>query len=120
MKMSNSKGDFFQSPNRIFRYGLTPIQFTVYSYLVSRAGQNAKCWTSVKTIAAVCGCSQRSVRAAVKELDRRAFIRSMPTYGEDRNGRTRQTNNTYYVLELPPLPAPPLRVRYVEAPTSAV
>ena len=118
--MSTPKGNFFQSPNSIFRHGLTPIQFTVYSYLVCRAGQSGKCWPSVKTIAAACGCSQTSARAAVKELDRRAFIRSVPTYGEDRSGRTRQTNNTYYILELPPLPVPPPRVRYVETPAPAV
>ena len=31
--------EFFRLPNKIFDLGLTPIQFTLYSYLMSCAGK---------------------------------------------------------------------------------
>ena len=61
----------------------------------------------MQTIANACGCSANAARAAVTELDRRRFIRKVETYRDDTNGKSRQTNNTYYILYLPKLPAPP-------------
>ncbi len=49
---------FFKLSNALFSFHLTPIQFTVYSYLVSSAGQKEKCWPSMKTIAANYHCSE--------------------------------------------------------------
>ena len=60
---------FFKLSNALFCYRLTPIQFTVYSFLVSSAGQKEKCWPSMKTIAASCGCSQNAAREAIKALE---------------------------------------------------
>jgi len=94
-------GRFFQVSNAIFHYGLTPIQLSVYCYLISCAGQKEKCWPAMKTIAACCGCSKNAARMAADELVKREFIRKIPTYAEDPVGRIRQTNNTYYVLPLP-------------------
>lgn len=96
-------GRYFQLSNAVFCYGLTPIQLTVYSYLLSCAGQKDKCWPAMKTIAACCGCSKNAARDAVAELDRRGFIRKIATYKNELNGKVRQTNNTYYILELPNL-----------------
>ena len=96
--------NFYQVKNDIFKYNLTPIQLSVYSYLVSCAGQKERCWPSMQTIANACGCSTNAARAAVTELDRRRFIRKAATYRDDHNGKSRQTNNTYYILYLPPLP----------------
>ena len=42
---------FFKLSNALFCFHLTPIQFTVYSFLVSSAGRKEKCWPSMKTIA---------------------------------------------------------------------
>ena len=53
---------FFKLSNALFCYRLTPIQFTVYSFLVSSAGQKKVCWPSMKTIAANCGCSVNAAR----------------------------------------------------------
>lgn len=109
-------GRYFQLSNTIFCYGLTPIQLAVYSYLTSCAGQKEKCWPAMKTIAACCGCSKNAARDAVSELDRRGFIRKAATYKDEQNGKARQTNNTYYILELPDLhPSRPQEV-YREAP----
>lgn len=96
-------GRYFQLSNTVFSYGLTPIQLTVYSYLVSCAGSKEKCWPAMKTIAACSGCSKNAARDAIKELVRRGFIRKVETFRDEFNGKTRQTNNTYYILELPAL-----------------
>lgn len=93
---------YFKLSNAIFCYGLKPIELSVYSYLVCRTGQNERCWPATKTIAKGCGCSANSVRKATSELEQLGLIRKVPTYCEDSTGRTRQTNNTYYLLELPP------------------
>ena len=94
---------FFQMSNAIFCYDLTPIQLAVYSYLKCCAGQKEKCWPSMKRIAACCGCSENAAREAVKVLHERRFIKKVITYRESRNGKRHQANNTYYILELPPL-----------------
>jgi len=94
---------FFQMSNAIFCYDLTPIQLAVYSYLKCCAGQKEKCWPGMKTIALHCGCSENAAREAVKVLHERKFIKKVITYRESRNGKRHQANNTYFILELPPL-----------------
>ena len=97
---------FYQMSNAIFCYGLTPIQFSVYSYLVCCAGQKELCWPSVKTIALHCSCSENAVRSAIKILAERGFVRKVPTKRSAKDGRWLQGNNHYYIQELPKLPAP--------------
>ena len=106
---------FFKMSNAAFCYGLTPIQFAVYSYLVCRAGQSEKCWPSMKNIAASCACSATSAREAIKVLEERGFIRKVETYCELR-GMTRQTNNTYFILGLPPISKQEAKTTYHERP----
>ncbi len=93
---------YFRMSNAIFVYGLTPIQLSVYFYLCRCAGQRGSCWPSMQTIAGNCSCSKNAARAAVQKLDELGFIRTLATY-DDLDGMSRQTNNTYYILELPPL-----------------
>ena len=95
---------FFKLSNALFSYHLTPIQFTVYSFLVSSAGQKENCWPSMKTIAASCRCSQNAARGAISVLEQRGFIRRVKRYQDRPNGSVRQTSNAYYILEAPPLP----------------
>ena len=104
---------FYKMSNTIFCYGLTPIQLTVYSYLVCTAGSKERCWPSMKVIAACCGCSETTARSAVKVLDERGFIRRVDTYSVYR-GERRQTNNTYYILDLPPITARKERTKTME------
>ena len=96
---------FYQMSNVIFYYQLSPIQFSVYSYLVCCAGQKEKCWPSVKTISAHCNISENSVRKAITELEEREFIRKVKTKRCGQNGRWLQSNNQYFILELPKLPS---------------
>ncbi len=95
---------FFKLSNALFCYHLTPIQFTVYSFLVSSAGQKGKCWPSMKTIAANCRCSETAAREAIAELEQKGFVRRVKRYQDRPNGSVRQTSNAYYIQEQPPLP----------------
>ena len=45
-----------------------------------------------------------TARSAVDELVRRSFVRKVPTYQQINESKNRQCNNTYYLLDLPPLP----------------
>ena len=96
---------FFKLSNALFCYHLTPIQFTVYSFLVSSAGQKEKCWPSMKTIAANCHCSETAAREAIAALEQKGFIRRVKRFQDRPNGSVRQTSNAYYIQEAPPLPA---------------
>ena len=96
---------FFKLSNALFCYHLTPIQFVVYSFLVSSAGQKGMCWPSMKTIAANCGCSVNAAREAIRVLEQLGFIRRVKRYQDRPNGSVRQTSNAYYILEPPPLSA---------------
>lgn len=95
---------FFKLSNAIFSYHLTPIQFTVYSFLVSSAGQKGKCWPSMKTIAANCHCSETAAWEAIAALAQKGFIRRVRRFQNRPNGSIRQTSNAYYIQEQPPLP----------------
>lgn len=105
--MKTPSANFYQMPNAIFHYGLTPDQFTVYSYLLSAAGQKEKCWPSIKTIAKRCRLSENTVRKAVKVLEQRNFIRKVESKRKGSKGQWLQTNNHYFILELPRLASPP-------------
>lgn len=94
---------FFKLSNALFCYHLTPIQFTVYSFLVSSAGQKGKCWPSMKTIAANCHCSETAAREAIAALEQKGFIRRVKRYQDRPNGSVRQTSNAYFILDPPPL-----------------
>ena len=96
---------FFKLSNALFCYHLTPIQFTVYSFLVSSAGQKGKCWPSMRTIAASCHCSETAAREAIAALEQKGFIRRVKRYQDRPNGSVQQTSNAYYIQEQPPLPA---------------
>ncbi len=101
---------YFKMSNAIFVYGLTPIQLSVYFFLCRCAGQRGSCWPSMQTIADNCCCSKNAARAAVQKLDELGFTRTLATY-DDLDGMSRQTNNTYYIQKLPPLPEKRVRRR---------
>lgn len=64
----------FQMNAVLFYYGLTPIQFTVYSYLKFCCGNRNACTVNIRTMAALCHCSRSSVKRALHELRERGFI----------------------------------------------
>ena len=97
--MLNRTGSY-RMPHRIFELGLTPIQFTVYSYLVSCTGQNAICWPSYKTIAKACGISRNAAIQAIDALIQKRLIDKLPTTRRNVQGRTRTGNNEYRIHDL--------------------
>lgn len=64
----------FQMNAVLFHYGLTPSQFTVYSYLKFCCGSRDACTLNIRTVAALCNCSRSSVKRALHELRERGFI----------------------------------------------
>ena len=97
--MLNRTG-YYRMPHRIFLLGLTPIQFTVYSYLVSCTGQNTVCWPSYKTIAGACGISRNAAIQAIDALIQKRLIDKIPTTRRNVQGRTRTSNNEYRIHDL--------------------
>ena len=93
--------NFFQASNRLFHYHLTPIQFTVYCYLISCAGSKGYCYPVVKTIAQRCNCSESSVRAATRRLEKLGLLCNESHYLTNRYGVPQQTSNTYRILPMP-------------------
>ena len=87
--------EFFRLPNKIFDLGLTPIQFTLYSYLVSCAGSKNYCWPSLKNISAKTGIGLTAVQDHLKVLEKRQIIQ----IGK-RKTRNGNWNNEYRLLSL--------------------
>lgn len=83
----------FQMNAVLFRYGLMPIQFTVYSYLKFCCGNRNACMVNIRTMAALCHCSRSSVKRALHELRERGFIDVKGDAQELRSG------GRYYLLD---------------------
>ena len=94
---------YYKMSNATHAYGLTPVQHTVYSYIVCASGQKGYCWPAVKTVAANSGCSEATARRTLHELENRKFIRIESRYRDGANGKLSRTSNRYTVLDLPPL-----------------
>ena len=87
--------EFYRLPNSIFNLGLTPIQFTLYSYLVSCAGSKNYCWPSLKNICAKTGIGISAVQDHLKVLQKRQLI-----HIGKRKTRNGNWNNEYTLLSL--------------------
>ncbi len=61
-------------PNLIFEMGLSPYALTLYIHLKRTAGQNGKCWKSVRTLASETGVSKSEIARTRKELEERELI----------------------------------------------
>ena len=105
--MRDYKANSFQMDSSIFQFGLTPIQFTVYSYLKYCVGSRYACSMKLQTIASVCECSRSSVKRVLNVLRDRGFI-DIKGGAQKLHGKGhRQTCNRYYLLdasEWKPLP----------------
>ena len=97
--MPNRTG-YYRMPHRIFQHGLTPIQFTVYSYLVSCLGQRDVCWPSYKTISKACGISRNAAIQAIDALLQKRLIDKIPTTRRNVYGHARTSNNEYLIHDL--------------------
>ena len=91
---------YYRIPHRIFQFGLTPIQFTVYRYLVSCLGQRDVCWPSYKTISIACGISRNAAIQAIESLIQKRLIDKIPTTHRNAHGHARTSNNEYMIHDL--------------------
>ena len=66
----------------------------VYIYLYDRCDAERKAWPSVKTIAKELSISDKTVRRAIKDLEKAGLIRK--EYAYRKNGS--HTSNRYYLL----------------------
>ena len=111
--MRDYKANAFQMDRSIFQFGLTPIQFVVYSYLKCYAGNRCACSIKLQTIASVCECSRSSVKRALNVLRDRGFIDIKGGAQKLRGKGHRQTCNCYYCLDSsewkPPIERRPMR-----------
>ena len=73
-KYQPPREQFFRLPNNIFDLGLTPIQFVIYAYLVSCAGNKGYCWPSQATISRKTGIGKTSVQEHLGILEKRKII----------------------------------------------
>lgn len=84
----------------MFCCGLTPIQFTVYSYLILCCGSRDACTVNIRTLAALFNYSHSSVKRALHELRERGFIDVKGEAQKFRGGGgRRRACNRYYLLD---------------------
>ena len=87
--------NFFRLPSNIFDIGLSPIQFTIYAYLVSCAGNKGYCWPSLDTIRRRTGLSISTIQDHLKVLQQRQIISK-----SKRKTAAGHRNNVYTLLDL--------------------
>ncbi len=66
--------EFYILPNNIFDLRLHPIQFAIYSYLISCSGSNGYCWPSQAKICDKTSVGLSSVQKHLKILEQRQLI----------------------------------------------
>lgn len=89
----------FQINAVLFHYSLTPIPFTVYSYLKFCCGSRDTCTVNIQTMVALCNCSRSSVKRALHELWEQGFIDVKGDAQKLRSGGHRRACNRYYLLD---------------------
>ena len=83
---------FIMIPNMIDDSSLSAIAFRLYVHLKRVAGEEGKCWQSVRTMAEACNMSPMSVSRARKELEQDGYIRC--------NSVPSQRGKTTYEIEV--------------------
>lgn len=93
---------FFKMENDIFKCGLSPYEFTVYSYLVMKADRKTMtCFPSVSKIVEECNISESQVRKITAALENKGLISKETRYRKTNNGKNHQTSNLYHIHPLP-------------------
>ncbi len=87
--------NFFILPNNILDLRLEPIQFAIYSYLISCSGSKGYCWPSQGKIRDKTSVGLSSVQKHLKILEQRQLIEIR----KSRKGSDHQSDD-YYPLSL--------------------
>ena len=90
--------NFFAIDNNIFNLKLDSYEFQIYCYLVSCAGKDNVCWPSYNTIAKLLGISTNTVVRKIDSLVAKRLIEKEGTTSKCKNGKTRTSNNRYYIM----------------------
>ncbi len=89
--------DYFMLPNEIFSLGLMPRDLAVLACLIRhKDNDNNSCFPSRKLIAQECRINERTVDAALKELEERSLILKKHRLRE--NGS--HTSNMYFIADV--------------------
>ena len=93
--------NYFTTPNEIFSLGLSPGEFTVYSFLCRCENRRThQCWPSYSTIGAATKMSVNTVRKHVCALADKGLIRTEDTTVVTQNGLRRNGNLRYTIQPL--------------------
>ena len=93
--------NYFTTPNEIFSLGLSPGEFTVYSFLCRCEDRRTHlCWPSYSTIGAATKMSVNTVRKHVCALADKGLIRTEDTTVLTRSGLKRNGNLRYTIQPL--------------------
>ncbi len=87
--------NFYILPNNIFDLRLHPIQFAIYSYLISCSGSKGYCWPSQAKICDKTSVGLSSVQKHLKILEQRQLIEIRKPSKNDRF-----KSDKYYPLSL--------------------
>ena len=87
--------NFYILPNNIFDLRLQPIQFAIYSYLISCSGSKGHCWPSQAKICDKTSVGLSSVQKHLKILEQRQLIEIR----KPKKGSEHQSDD-YYPLSL--------------------
>ena len=98
-KRYEQQNGFYQIQNDIFKNGLDPYSFMIYSYLVSCAGQNGECWPSIPTMSRYLGMSQATIQKRIKNLSEKKFIEVIHKREITGDGFARTANNHYQIRD---------------------
>jgi len=98
-KRYTRKEGFFMIQNDIFKIQLDPYAFSIYAYLVSRAGQNGECWPSIPAMSRELHISQTTVQDRLRLLEKLRFIKKQHVGGYADDGSPRTFNNHYHILD---------------------
>jgi len=89
--------DYFMLPNEIFSIGLKPRDLAVLACLIRhKDNDNNSCFPSRKLISEECCIDERTVDAALKELEERSLILKKHRLRE--NGS--HTSNMYFIADV--------------------
>jgi len=93
--------NYFTTPNEIFSLGLSPGEFTVYSFLCRCENRRThQCWPSYSTIGAATHMSVNTVRKHVYALTDKGLIHTEDTTVRTRSGLRRNGNLRYTIQPL--------------------
>ncbi len=82
---SNSKSkysNYAMIPNIIDDLDLSPQEFRLYYHIKRVAGENGKCWQSIKTLSEICHLSQNTIIKCKRSLESKGLIKIKEIYGE--------------------------------------